>query len=131
VRISESMPSRLELIDEFVSSLLVSVAKWHADKNTIFNIKLALHEAIINAVKHGNNMQPDLLVQVDIIKEDGQIIIQVKDQGKGFDYKNIPDPITPENLEKLNGRGLFLIQNAMDKVEFNDNGRTVKMMKFL
>lgn len=76
-------------------------------------------------------MNKKLLVQVDITKEEGELIIQIKDQGEGFDYKNIPDPITPENLEKLNGRGLFLIQNAMDRVEFADKGRIIKIMKFL
>ena len=76
-------------------------------------------------------MKGDLKVQVDIPKEDGRLTIRVTDQGKGFDFKDIPDPITPENLEKLNGRGLFLIQNAMDGVEFADGGRTIKMMKFL
>jgi len=131
VRISESMPSQLELIDGFVSSLLERICKSPSEKSAAFNIKLALHEAIINAVKHGNKMNKKLLVQVDITKEEGELIIQIKDQGEGFDYKNIPDPITPENLEKLNGRGLFLIQNAMDRVEFADKGRIIKIMKFL
>lgn len=129
VRISETMPSQLELIDGFISSLMARLFNSSSDKNIIFNIKLALHEAIINAVKHGNKMKKDLPVRVDITKEDGQLTIQVSDQGEGFDFKNIPDPITPENLEKLNGRGIFLIQNAMDKVEFSDVGKTIKMMK--
>jgi len=131
VRILEMMPSQLELVDGFVASLLIRIPQLNEDKDTLFNIKLALHEAIINAVKHGNKMNPNLPVQVDIKKDEGQVVIQVKDQGDGFDYKNLPDPITPENLEKLNGRGLFLIQNAMDRVEYADGGRIIKMVKFL
>ena len=131
MRILEMMPSQLELVDGFVSSLLKRIPQLNEDKDTLFNIKLALHEAIINAVKHGNKMNPNLPVQVDIKKDEGQVVIQVKDQGDGFDYKNLPDPITPENLEKLNGRGLFLIQNAMDRVEYADGGRIIKMVKFL
>jgi len=131
VHILETMPSRPELIDDFVASLLVKIDQWSVDEHTAFNIKLSLHEAIINAVKHGNQLDPDLSVQVDIAKQGGQLVIQVNDQGAGFDFTSIPDPITPENLEKLNGRGLFLIQNAMDRVEFTDQGRTIKMMKFL
>jgi len=131
VHILETMPSRPELIDDFVASLLVKIDQWSVDEQTAFNIKLSLHEAIINAVKHGNQLDPDLSVQVDIAKQGGQLVIQVNDQGAGFDFTSIPDPITPENLEKLNGRGLFLIQNAMDRVEFTDQGRTIKMMKFL
>ena len=131
MRILEMMPSQLELVDGFVSSLLKRIPQLNEDKDTLFNIKLALHEAIINAVKHGNKMNRNLPVQVDIKKEEEQVIIQVKDQGDGFDYKNLPDPITPENIEKLNGRGLFLIQNAMDRVEYADGGRIIKMVKFL
>ena len=131
MRITETMPSQLKLIDDFVSSLLARLFSSPSEKNTVFNIKLALHEALINAVKHGNKMNGDLSVRVDITKEDGQLTIQVTDQGEGFDFKNIPDPITPENLEKLNGRGIFLIQNAMDRVEFAGNGRMIKMTKFL
>lgn len=131
MHILETMPSRPELIDDFVASLLVKIDQWSVDEQTAFNIKLSLHEAIINAVKHGNQLDPDLSVQVDIAKQGGQLVIQVNDQGAGFDFTSIPDPITPENLEKLNGRGLFLIQNAMDRVEFTDQGRTIKMMKFL
>ena len=125
------MLSRLELVDDFVSALLVDIFKMPVNKEALFNIKLSLHEAIINAVKHGNKMVSTRWVHVDISNEDNQIVIQVKDQGQGFDFKDIPDPILPENLEKLNGRGIFLIQNAMDKVEFADEGRTIKMIKFL
>ncbi|MBF0489303.1 MAG: ATP-binding protein [Candidatus Omnitrophica bacterium] len=131
MRISESMPSRVERVDEFVSSLLTRISPWSSDKKTIFNIQLALHEALVNAVKHGNQMNDGLSVLVDISKENNQLTMQVTDQGEGFDHTLIPDPITPENLEKLNGRGIFLIQNAMDKVEFSDQGRTIKMIKFL
>jgi len=131
MRISETMDSQLGLVDGFVTSILVRLFQGPSDQNIVFNIKLALHEAIINAVKHGNKMKQNLSVKVDITKEDGQLTIQVTDQGKGFDFKDIPDPITPENLEKLNGRGIFLIQNAMDKVEFSDQGRSIKMTKFL
>ena len=131
MRISETMPSQLELIDGFIFSLLTRISQSSFEQKVIFNIKLALHEALINAVKHGNRMEKDLTVRVHITKEDGLLTMQVTDQGKGFDFKNIPDPITPENLEKLNGRGIFLIQNAMDRVEFADQGRTIKMIKFL
>ena len=131
MRISDSMLSQLDLIDDFVASLLLKILKMNVDKSSLFNIKLALHEAIINAVKHGNQSRPDLSVQVDITREENQLTIQVTDHGEGFDYQNLPDPITTENLEKLNGRGLFLIQNAMDRVEFSGQGRTIKMFKFL
>jgi serine/threonine-protein kinase RsbW len=131
MHISKTIPSQLELIDAFISSLLARLSHLSLNQNVNFNIKLALHEAIVNAVKHGNKMNSHLLVSVDITVQPNQIAIQVADQGNGFDYKSIPDPITPENLWKLSGRGIFLIQNAMDKIEFENEGRTIRMIKFL
>lgn len=131
MRISETMPSQLTLMDDFIAALLARIFPSPDDQNTVFSAKLALHEAVINAVKHGNKNQEHLSVRVDIQREENRLTMQVTDQGSGFDYQKIPDPILPENLEKLNGRGIFLIQNTMDRVEFSDNGRTIKMMKLL
>ena len=131
MKISETMPSRLELTPDLISSLVEKLYHLPLDEYMIFNIKLALQEAVINAVEHGNKMQTDLLVQVDIEADGKQLIIQVSDQGNGFDYKTIPNPTEPQNLEKLRGRGIFLIQHVMDKIEFSNKGRTIRMIKYL
>lgn len=131
MHILETIPSRLELLDGFVAGTIDRISPLTREPDDVFHVKLALHEAIVNAVKHGNKMDPDLSVRVDIDADSERVMIRVTDQGQGFDYKKIPDPITPENLEKLNGRGIFLMQNAMDKVEFADGGRTIQMVKFL
>ena len=122
MHISESMPSRLERVDGFIDMLLARLSQLSLDQKVNFSIKLSLHEAIINAVRHGNKMKSTLSVQVDITLKPDRITIKVADQGRGFDYNKIPDPITEENLEKLNGRGIFLIQNTMDKVKFTNKG---------
>ncbi|MBF0521980.1 MAG: ATP-binding protein [Candidatus Omnitrophica bacterium] len=131
MHIFETIPSQVAPINGFVSSILEKLSPLALDQSTIFNIKLVLYEAIVNAVKHGNKMDPRLSVQVEITSDENQLTIQVTDQGKGFDYQKIPDPVKTENLEKLSGRGIFLIKNVMDKLEFANEGRTIKMTKFL
>lgn len=131
MKISETIPSRLELTPDLISSLVEKLYYLPLDEYMVFNIKLALQEAVINAVEHGNKMQSDLLVQVDIVADPQRLTIEVTDQGKGFEYKTIPNPIEPQNLEKLRGRGIFLIRHVMDKIEFVNKGRTIRMIKYL
>lgn len=131
MKISETIPSRLELTPDLISSLVEKLYYLPLDEYIVFNVKLALQEAVINAVEHGNKMQSDLLVQVDIVADPQRITIEVTDQGKGFDYKAIPNPTETENIEKLRGRGIFLIRHAMDNIEFTNKGRTIRMIKYL
>ncbi|OGX16782.1 MAG: hypothetical protein A3K83_04665 [Omnitrophica WOR_2 bacterium RBG_13_44_8b] len=131
MKISETMPSRLELTPDLISSLVERLYHLPLDEYMVFNIKLALQEAVINAIEHGNKLQGDLMVQVDIEADTKQLTIQVTDQGSGFDYKSIPNPTDPQNIEKLRGRGLFLMHHAMDKIDFSNNGRTITMTKYL
>ncbi|MBF0384308.1 MAG: ATP-binding protein [Candidatus Omnitrophica bacterium] len=131
MNISKTIPSKTELINELLSSVLAKLSDIGLDPGAIFNIKLALYEAMVNAVKHGNKLNPDLKVKLEINIQNGNLIMQVSDEGTGFDYKNIPNPLTSKNLERLSGRGIFLIEKIMDKFEFMNEGRTIKMVKFL
>lgn len=131
MHICETIPSRLELAPDLISSLVERLYHLPLDEYLVFNIKLALQEAVINAIEHGNKKQGDLCVKVDIQANGQRLKIEVTDQGEGFDYKAIPNPTNPENIEKLRGRGLFLIQNVMDEIEFADSGRTIRMIKHL
>lgn len=125
------MPSDLKVIPEFIPKILGKAEVSAIEEDEIFNIKASLGEALVNAVKYGNKMNPSLYVDVSLEVLDDRVIIKVKDQGEGFDFKNPPDPTTDENLEKLSGRGLFLIKGMMDEVEFFDCGRGIKMVKFI
>jgi serine/threonine-protein kinase RsbW len=129
--IQEDIPSRLNVIPGFTLSLKEKLAHLSLKEEEIFNIQLCLEEALVNAIKHGNKLNPDLSVQVTVEAKDDSVIITVIDQGKGFDSKNIPDPTDTDNLQKLSGRGIFLIKKLMDKVEFFDCGRGIKMIKSL
>lgn len=125
------IPSDPQYIKQASTRVLHSIKELGLDKDTIFDIKLCLEEAIINAIKYGNKCNKDLTVSISYSFSDGRFEIAIRDQGKGFDYANIPDPRSDKNILKHGGRGLFLIRNLMDKVEFNNSGNEIKMVKFL
>ncbi|MFA5165465.1 MAG: ATP-binding protein [Candidatus Omnitrophota bacterium] len=100
-------------------------------KEIIFDIRLCLEEAVINAIKYGNKLEKAVPVTIGLRYSDGKLEIKVKDYGKGFEYCEIPDPRSDKNILKHGGRGLFLIRNLMDEVEFNDSGNEIKMIKFI
>ena len=92
------------------------------------NILIAITEAVNNAIDHGNKRDQAKVVTIDYAEEGkGEIFFLIKDQGDGFDFDNLPDPTDPENIEKPNGRGIFLMKNLADEVTFDDGGRAVNI----
>jgi serine/threonine-protein kinase RsbW len=91
------------------------------------NVLIAVTEAVNNAIEHGNAMNKDLLVSVFVGDDDSSFCFNVMDEGNGFDYTNLPDPTSPENLLKENGRGIFLMKNLADEVFFDAPGNSVNM----
>lgn len=91
------------------------------------NILISTLEAVNNAIAHGNAHDPTKTVEVKAVKGEKFLTVSVKDQGRGFDYSKLPDPTLPENIEAISGRGIFLINNLADKVEFADNGSLIIM----
>lgn len=91
------------------------------------NILIATLEAANNAILHGNKLDNNKEVTIKFILEDKELIINIDDQGPGFDYENIPDPTAPENIENINGRGIFLMEKLSDEIEFDNNGSSVKL----
>ncbi|MDF1572206.1 MAG: ATP-binding protein [Bacteroidales bacterium] len=91
------------------------------------NVLVATMEATNNAIVHGNKSDPNKQVQLEIIKNEEVLVIKIKDQGNGFDYAHVPDPTAPENLEKINGRGIFLMKRLSDDIMFYDDGRIVEL----
>ena len=91
------------------------------------NMLVAVTEAVNNAIQHGNKSNPEKKIDI-IFRPDKDIInCYVSDEGNGFDYSNLPDPTDPENVEKLNGRGVFLMKHLADAVAFHENGRIVQL----
>lgn len=91
------------------------------------NVLVATMEATNNAIIHGNKSDPNKQVKLEIIKTDQDLVIKIADQGPGFDYSHVPDPTAPENLEKINGRGIFLMKRLSDDIIFHDAGRIVEL----
>lgn len=89
------------------------------------NVLIAVTEAINNAIIHGNNNDAEALVSLKSYTNLNQYYFTVEDEGNGFDFSNLPDPTAPENIEKENGRGIFLMNNLADNVEFENNGKKV------
>jgi serine/threonine-protein kinase RsbW len=95
----------------------------------IFSIRLALEEALVNAIKHGNQMDPDKKVFIRYTVTPDRFDIHIADEGPGFDPADLPDPTDPANLERSCGRGVFLIRNFMSSVEYHGRGNVVTMSK--
>ncbi len=131
MQITQSIPSKLELIPEFVKGLLDRIKERVSDEGLLFDIRLCLEEALINAVKYGNKMEASLPVEVKVEILPDKLSFEVKDQGKGFDYQSLPDPTSGDNLEKSSGRGIYLIKKLMDEVKFFDGGSRIMMVKFI
>jgi serine/threonine-protein kinase RsbW len=98
-------------------------------EHDIFSIKLALEEALVNAIKHGNQMDPDKQVTVSYSVTIDKFDIRITDEGNGFNPEDVPDPTAPENLERPCGRGLLLIRGFMTEVTYHGRGNSVTMTK--
>lgn len=128
--LSESIPSQTDQIEPLVDRFLQDLADLFVVDGQRDAIDLALREALVNAIVHGNQCDPAKRVTVDgYLLPDRQVLVVVRDQGRGFDPANLADPTTPENLERATGRGIFLIRKFMDEVQFRDQGREIHMKK--
>jgi serine/threonine-protein kinase RsbW len=103
-------------------------AQQYAERD-IFSIRLALEEALINAIKHGNQMDRAKKVRIAYHVRADVFEVTVADEGPGFDPDEVPDPTAPENLERCCGRGLMLMKHYMCEVSYNRRGNSVSMRK--
>jgi serine/threonine-protein kinase RsbW len=94
-----------------------------------FAIRLALEEALINAIKHGNRFDPHKRIRILAEVGDRRTAITIEDEGEGFRPEALPDPTADENLEKPGGRGIMLMRAYMDQVTYNQRGNQVVMVK--
>ena len=111
-------------VDKLVDSLC---ERFNIGDTYYGNIMVALSEAMTNAIQHGNQNNPAKKITFSYTASPKEIRFSIEDEGPGFDYDHIPDPTAPENLEKLNGRGVFLMRHLAEKVEFEKNGSVVKL----
>jgi serine/threonine-protein kinase RsbW len=122
----KSTPENLSVVEQYIED----VCKENKISPDIFgNILITTTEAVNNAIIHGNKNDASKLVFVSyrIDEDTKRIIFVVTDEGKGFDYNNLPDPTSPENLTTIGGRGVFLIKQLADFVIFSNNGSTLEL----
>ena len=128
-KIDLELPSDLTLMNAVLGYLLDRVEKLGLVEVEQSNLFVALDEAFVNAVKHGNRNNPEKLLRVTAELSAHEAIFTVEDEGDGFDVREIPDPTDPANLFKSSGRGVLLIYNIMDEVEYSHGGAKLKMVK--
>jgi serine/threonine-protein kinase RsbW len=105
----------------------LSGCAWPDDET--FKIRLALEEALVNAIKHGNQMDQDKVVRVRYTITADRFDIRIEDEGPGFNPEDVPDPTLPENIEKGSGRGVFLIRELMSAAEYHGRGNVLVMWR--
>lgn len=120
-----SFPSKAENI-VLVEKMVGDVCElFNISEDNYGNMLVALTEAVNNAICHGNQSDPAKFIDISFKSKQTELSFIVKDQGTGFDFDNLPDPTDPENIEKPNGRGVFLMKNLADDVTFEDGGSKV------
>ena len=123
------LPSDISLMNGVLHYLVGRVAALGVIKPDTSNLLIALDEAFVNAVKHGNKQDPSKLVRITADLSAREARFTIEDEGEGFNVNEIPDPRDPENLFKTSGRGVLLIYNIMDQVEYNERGNRLTMVK--
>jgi serine/threonine-protein kinase RsbW len=129
-RIEFELPSDLSLMNGVLHYLIERASALGVIKPDSSNLFIALDEAFVNAVKHGNEGDPKKLVRITADLSTREARFTIEDEGRGFNVKEIPDPLDPSNLFKTSGRGVLLIYNIMDLVEYNERGNRLTMVKY-
>jgi serine/threonine-protein kinase RsbW len=109
--------------------ILSKLEDYDFSQDDIFSVHLSLEEAFINAIRHGNKMDPKKKIKINCLVGLDKFEVSLTDEGNGFDPEGVPDPRYGENLYKIGGRGLFLMRSYMDVVKFNERGNCVHMIK--
>ena len=127
IDLKRSLPSEVGSISPFVDRLMLLIRKCVPDGES--DVEIALREALTNAITHGNHENPRKHVHVRFRCNPDEVSIAVKDEGRGFDINEMPDPTAPENIGAGHGRGIYLMKAFMDEVRFEEGGVVVHMRK--
>jgi len=124
-----SLPSEVTAISPFVDKLMLLLRNCGCVPEGVSDVEIALREALANAILHGNHEDRRKHVHVTCRCEPDEVSIAVKDEGKGFDTDNVPDPTVPQNIGSIHGRGIHVIRALMDEVRFDEGGAVIHMKK--
>ncbi|NIA07260.1 MAG: ATP-binding protein [Actinobacteria bacterium] len=126
---SLTIASELTAARQVEQYLMTSLRERSCPQDILFAVRLALEEALSNAIKHGNGLDPSKTVTVKFSVGPDKLQIAIADQGDGFNPLAVPDPTTDDHLEQPNGRGIMLMRAYMDEVAYNSRGNEVRMVK--
>ncbi len=124
-----TLPSERGAGHQVLSALIRRIEQSGWDKQEIFGIHLAVEEALVNAIRHGNRSDQSKQVQVSCKVAPHHLIVEITDEGHGFNPDRVPDCTTEENLHRPGGRGIMLMRNYMSRVEYLNGGQRVVMEK--
>jgi serine/threonine-protein kinase RsbW len=130
VELRNSLPSHVDTVSPFVDQLMHFISRFRVADESNVEIELALREALVNAIVHGN--REDLQKRVHVkcrCTAHGEVSITVEDEGQGFSHEAVPDPTSPDNRLRTHGRGIYLMRASMDEVHFEKGGSVVRMRK--
>lgn len=119
-----SLTENIRIIESFIDN---AKERFHLDDDIYGNIMIAVTESVNNAIRHGNKSNKDKNVCLSLTLNESVLKFVVEDEGEGFDYNNLPDPTSPENIDKPSGRGIFLMKHLSDEVHFKEFGKIVEL----
>jgi len=119
-----SLSENIRMIESFIDN---ARERFHLEDDIYGNIMIAVTEAVNNAINHGNSGDKSKNVALTLSLNEKTINFRIEDQGIGFDFNNLPDPTAPENIEKVGGRGIFLMKHLSDEVTFLEGGKIVEL----
>lgn len=124
-----SIPSQPQAGTDLLEELIRQLEERNWLAHDVFGIRLAAEEALVNAIRHGNQSDEEKQVHVSLRINEDRIRLEIRDEGPGFDPGNVPDPTEDDNLEIPSGRGIMLMRSFMSMVEYNESGNCVIMEK--
>lgn len=133
-RVETALESTLDSVDTAEMEALKVAEEIGFEEDDLHKIGMAVRECMVNAVVHGNRYNARKKVHLQVLREPGRMTVVIRDEGEGFDFHSLPDPLAEENLLRQSGRGLLLIQAFMDDFEIHrvePRGTEVKMKKYL
>jgi len=130
IHLRYTLPSDLHIVSPFVDRLMRFISGLPEVNGNNLEIELALREALVNAIVHGNKRRSHKRVHVKCrFSMDGEVSMTVEDEGRGFQHNSVPDPTSPDNRLRTQGRGIYLMRSLMDEVGFEQGGSVVHMRK--
>ncbi len=122
------LPSSTEFVGPLMSFFSILLKNKGMEEALVSNVATAIIEGVANAITHGNRSDINKKTTLIVSMGEQSLNVEVWDEGEGFNLDNLPDPLAPENIMNLSGRGIFLIKSFMDSVDFDFSGKGTRLV---